>query len=268
MHLHAQLASKRLLDTQGGTLMKVGIIGAGNIGATIAQKLAAHGHEIKLANSRGPETIRDLAHDFGVSAVSKEEAVNDVDAVVLSIPFAGYSGLKNLFDNVPAGVTVIDTSNYYPFRDGKISEIENGKPESVWVSEQIGRAVVKAWNAVLAQTLSEKGRPEGASGRIAIPVAGDGEKGKSIAMRLVSTTGFDPVDAGSLVESWRQQPGTPAYCTELAAGELASALAVADKERAPANREALINEFMAGDGKLTHDDIVMRNRTVTSGRKS
>jgi predicted dinucleotide-binding enzyme len=188
--------------------------------------------------------------------------------VVLSIPFAGYSGLKNLFDNVPAEVSIIDTSNYYPFRDGKINEIENGKPESVWVSEQIGRPVAKAWNAVLAQTLSEKGRPEGELGRIAIPVAGDGEKGKSIARQLVSTTGFDPVDAGTLAESWRQQPGTPAYCTELAAGELASALAVADKERAPANREALINEFMAGDGKLTHDDIVMRNRAVTARRKS
>jgi predicted dinucleotide-binding enzyme len=247
--------------------MKVGIIGAGNIGASIAQKLAAGGHEVKLANSRGPETIRELARDLGVSAVSKEEAVNDVEVVILSIPFGGYSGLKSLFDHVPAEVTTIDTSNYYPFRDGKINEIENGKPESVWVSEQIGRPVIKAWNAVLAQTLSEKSRPEGESGRIAIPVAGDGEKGKRIAMQLVGTTGFDPVDAGTLAESWRQQPGTPAYCTELTAGELASALAAADKERAPANREALINEFMAGHGKLTHDDIVMRNRTVTAGFK-
>jgi predicted dinucleotide-binding enzyme len=248
--------------------MKVGIIGAGNIGASIAQKLAAVGHEVKLANSRGPETIRDLARELGVSAVSKEAAVNDVDVVVLSIPFAGYSGLKNLFDNVPAEVAVIDTSNYYPFRDGDISDIENGKPESVWVSEQIGRPVVKAWNAVLAQTLTEKGKPEGESGRIAIPVAGDGEKGKNIAMQLVSTTGFDPIDAGTLAESWRQQPGTPAYCTELPADELASALAAADKERAPAHREALIKEFMAGHGKLTHDDLVMRNRAVTAGCKS
>lgn len=248
--------------------MKVGIIGAGNIGATIAQKLAAGGHEVKLANSRGPETIRDLAHGLGVHAVSREEAVNDVDVIVLSIPFGGYSGFTNLFAHVPAGVTVIDTSNYYPFRDGKISEIENGKPESVWVSEQIGHAVIKAWNAVLSQTLSEKGKAQGASGRIAIPVAGDDEKGKTIAMQLVSTSGFDPVDAGTLAESWRQQPGTPAYCTELTAGELVSAVAAAEKERAPAHREALINEFMAAHGKLTHDDIVMRNRAVTAGSKT
>ncbi|MBB3224027.1 NADPH-dependent F420 reductase [Pseudoduganella umbonata] len=248
--------------------MKVGIIGAGNIGATIAQKLAAGGHAVKLANSRGPDTIRDLAHDLGVTAVSKEEAVNGVDAVILSIPFGGYSGMKDLFANVPAEVTVIDTSNYYPFRDGEIGEIDNGKPESVWVSEQIGRPVVKAWNAVLAQTLAEKGRPEGQSERIAIPVAGDDEEGKKLAMQLVSATGFDPVDAGTLAESWRQQPGTPAYCTELPADALASAIAEADKERAPSYREALIEEFMAGHGKLTHDDIVMRNRAVTAGRNS
>ena len=248
--------------------MKVGIIGAGNIGATIAQKLAAGGHEVKLANSRGPDTIRDLARDLGVSAVSKEEAVHGVDAVVLSIPFGGYAGLKDLFDTVPAEVTVIDTSNYYPFRDGTISEIENGMPESVWVSEQIGRPVVKAWNAVLAQTLSEKGRPAGQPDRIAIPVAGDDEKGKKLAMQLVSATGFDPVDAGTLAESWRQQPGTPAYCTELPTDALASALAEADRERAPGYREALIKEFIAGHGTLTHDAIVVRNRAVTAGRNS
>ena len=248
--------------------MKVGIIGAGNIGATIAQKLAASGHAVKLANSRGPETIRDLANDLGVSAVSKEEAVSDVDVVVLSIPFGAYPGLKNLFDNVPAGVTIIDTSNYYPFRDGKISEIDAGKPESVWISEQIGRPVLKAWNAVLSQTLSEKGKPEGESGRIAIPVAGDDETAKRIAMQLVSATGFDPIDAGTLAESWRQQPGTPAYCTELPSDRLEFALAAAERERAPANREALINEFMASHGKLTQDEIVMRNRIVTAGQKS
>jgi predicted dinucleotide-binding enzyme len=245
--------------------MKIGIIGAGNIGATVAQKLAAGGHEVKLANSRGPETIRDLARELGVLAVTREEAVNDVDVVVLSIPFAGYPGLADLFKDVSAGVAIIDTSNYYPFRDGAISDIDNGKPESVWVSEQIGRPVVKAWNAVLSHTLSDKGKPAGASGRIAIPVAGDDAKGKAIAMQLVDATGFDTIDAGTLAESWRQQPGTPAYCTELTADELATALSDADRERAPVNREALINEFMAGHGKLTHDEIVMRNRAVTAG---
>jgi predicted dinucleotide-binding enzyme len=247
--------------------MKIGIIGAGNIGATLARKLAAGGHAVKLANSRGPDTIRELARELGVSAISREEAVLDVDVVVLSLPFAAYAGLAGLFDAVPADVAVIDTSNYYPFRDGAIAEIDAGKPESVWVSERIGRPVIKAWNAVLSHTLAENGKPEGEAGRIAIPVAGDDARAKETAMALVRATGFDALDAGVLAESWRQQPGTPAYCTELGLDELASALAVADQQRAPANRESLIKEFMAGHGKLTHEDIVMRNRSVTANKE-
>lgn len=245
--------------------MKIGIIGAGHIGATIAKKLAAIGHDVKLANSNGPESIRGLARDLSAVAVSKEEAVTDVDVVVLSIPLSAYPSLTDLFRDVPTEVTVIDTSNYYPFRDGSIDAIESGAPESVWVKEQIGRPVVKAWNAVLAYTLAEKSQPEGTLGRIAIPVAGDDENGKTIAMQLVSATGFDAIDAGMLAQSWRQQPGTPAYCTELTAAELVPALAAANQERAPAYREALIKEFMAGHGKLTHEDVVMRNREVTAG---
>lgn len=243
--------------------MKIGIIGAGNIGATIARKLVANGHDVKLANSRGPETIRDLARDLGAIAVSKKQAVKDVEVVVLSIPFAKYPDLTSVFSNVPAEVVVIDTSNYYPLRDGAITEVDNGKPESVWVSEQIGRPVIKAWNAVLSHTLSDRGKPQGTPGRIAIPVAGDDAKAKTTAMQLLETTGFDALDAGTLAESWRQQPGTPAYCTELTLDELKSALASAAKQRATKNREALIKEFMAGNGKFTHDEIVARNRAVT-----
>jgi predicted dinucleotide-binding enzyme len=187
--------------------MKIGIIGAGNIGATIARKLAASGHDVKLANSRGPETIHDLARDLGAVAGGKEQAVKDVEVVVLSIPFAKYPDLASLLSNIPAEVVVLDTSNYYPFRDGAISEDDNGKPESVWVSEQIGRPVIKAWNAVLSHTLSDRGKPEGTLGRIAIPIAGDEANAKVTAMQLVGTTGFDALDAGTLAESWRQQPG-------------------------------------------------------------
>lgn len=248
--------------------MKIGIIGAGNIGATIARKLATSGHDVKLANSKGPETIRDLSQDLGAVAVSKEQAVQDVEVIVLSIPFAKYPDLGGLFSNVPPEVVVIDTSNYYPFRDGAITEVDNGKPESVWVSEQIGRPVIKAWNAVLSHTFSEMGQPEGTPGRIAIPVAGDDAKAKETAMQLVRATGFDAVDAGTLAESWRQHPGTPAYCTELTREELRSALASADKQRASQNREALIQEFMAGYGRLTHEDMVMRNRSVTAQREA
>ncbi len=187
-----------------------------------------------------------------------------VEAIVLSVPFGRYPDLANLFNGMPTDVAVIDTSNYYPFRDGAIAEVDGGKSESVWVSEQIGRPVVKAWNAVLAVTLTERGQAKGASGRIAVPVAGDDPKAKATVIQLVEATGFDALDSGSLSDSWRQQPGTPAYCTELTANELKSALWSADRSRAPEKRDALIKEFMAADGKLTHQEIVACNRAVTA----
>ncbi|MBX9444214.1 NADPH-dependent F420 reductase [Dickeya chrysanthemi] len=244
--------------------MIISIIGAGNIGASLARKLSACGHIVKLTNSRGPETIRDIANEAGAKAVTREEAVSDVDVIILAIPFGKHSELATLLSNAPANATLIDTSNYYPFRDGSIADVEHGKPESVWASEQAGRTLIKAWNAVLAATLSDKSLPAGAAGRIAIPVAGDDEKAKSTAMALVSETGFEPVDAGSLTESWRQQPGSPAYCTELSPAELKTALQKADKARAPKNRDTLMDEFMSARETLTHDHIVARNRAVTA----
>lgn len=243
--------------------MKIGIIGTGSIGASLARKLAASGHEIKLANSRGPDSIGDLARDVGASAVSKEEAVNGVDVVITSIPFANYPDLANLFSQVPAHVVVIDTSNYYPIRDGVIEGIDDGQPESVWVSKQIGRPVVKAWNALLAETLASKGLPIGSPLRLALPVAGDNDEAKAVAMKLVDATGFDAVDSGSLSDSWRQQPGTPAYCTELLVGELERALAAADKTQAAQHRETVLKALMSAPEPLSHTQTVALNRAVT-----
>ncbi|WP_367575883.1 NADPH-dependent F420 reductase [Pseudomonas ogarae] len=244
--------------------MKIGIIGAGNIGATLARKLAACGHEVKLANSKGPQSIQNLANEIGVQAVTKEEAVSEVDVVILSIPFAKYPDLKQTLSHAPEKVVVIDTSNYYPGRDGAIKEVDDGKPESVWVSEQIGRPVVKAWNAVLAATLADKGQPAGSLARIALPVAGNDIKAEAIAQDLVEDTGFTALAAGSLESSWHQQPGTPAYCTELTLPELKSALCVADKMKAPQNREALLAKFMAPGSQFTHEQIVATNRAMTA----
>ncbi|WP_420803800.1 NADPH-dependent F420 reductase [Rahnella perminowiae] len=247
-----------------GTGMKIGIIGAGNIGATLAHKLSEQGHTVKLANSRGPETISELARKAGAVAVERQEAVRDVEVIILSIPFDKHAELAELLHNIPESVIVIDTSNYYPFRDGDIEKIREGKPESVYASEIVRRPLVKAWNAVLAETLKDKGLAAGSPSRIAIPVAGDNPAAKSVALELVSQTGFDAVDAGTLSESWRQQPGTPAYCTELKAGELEAALRAANKTRAPLNRDALIEEFTSAGAQLTHDAIVKRNREVTA----
>lgn len=244
--------------------MKIGIIGAGNIGGTIARTLSAADHVVKLAGSKGPEAISDLAQEIGAEAVAAKNAVNDVDAIVLSIPFIAIPNLASLFADVPRDVVVIDTSNYYPQRDGQIDEVEDGKPESVWASEQLGRPIVKAFNAILAQTLQGYGMPPGSAGRIAIPVAGDDQSAKTLAQQIVDATGFDPLDAGGLAASWRFQPGTAAYCTGLSLPELQQALAVADRIRAPQNRDSLIGEFMALDKPLTHEFGIARNRAVTA----
>ena len=244
--------------------MNIGIIGAGNIGSTLAHKLAGCGHTVKLANSRSPDTIAELARQLGVTAVECQEAVRDVEVIILSTPFDKHAELATLLRDVPPAVIVIDTANYYPFRDGDIEALRQGTPESVYASGLLQRPVVKAWNAVLAATLKEKGVAAGSATRIAIPVAGDSPAAKSVVMSLVSDTGFDAVDGGTLGESWRQQPGTPAYCTELDSDGLRAALQAADKERAPLNREALLQEFMSAGDRLTHEAIVERNRAVTA----
>jgi len=244
--------------------MKIGIIGAGNIGGTIAQKLVQAGHSVKLAGAKGPDDIRDKATRIGAMPVAAQDAVKDVEVIILSIPFAQIPNVAGVFGDVPANVVVIDTANYYPFRDGNIPEVDQGKPESVWSSEQLGRPVVKAFNALLAETLANGGTPEGTTKRIAIPVAGDDAHAKSIARRLVNETGFDTLDAGDLASSWRQQPGTPAYCTELTLAELQRALSSADKARAPVDRDALIKSFTQEKSPLSHTQIVARNRQVTA----
>lgn len=246
--------------------MKIGIIGAGNIGGTLASKLTAVGHAVKLAGSKGPEAIHDTAAAAGAVAVATQDAVKDVDAIVLSIPFSQIPNVAAVFADVPSDVVVIDTSNYYPFRDGNIAGVDAGMPESVWSSAQLRRPVIKTFNALLAETLINGGAPAGTAGRIAIPVAGDDASAKAIAIGLVNDAGFDALDAGDISESWRQHPGTPAYCTELTLPELRAALSAADRARAPIDRDALIASFMADNWSATHDQVVARNREVTAPR--
>ena len=212
--------------------MKIGIIGAGNIGSTLARHLAALGHEVSVANSRGPETLRDLPAQTGASAVSVTDAARDKDLVVVTIPEKNVPDLpKDLFNGTD-DVIIVDTGNYYPQqRDGRIDAIEQGTTESRWVAEQLGRPVIKAFNNIYAQHLRDNARPAGAPGRIALPVAGDDDAAKAVVMQLIDELGFDPVDAGTLDESWRQQPGTPVYTTDLDADAVRRALSQASPER-------------------------------------
>ncbi|NTJ44654.1 NAD(P)-binding domain-containing protein [Agrobacterium larrymoorei] len=135
--------------------MRIGILGTGHIGKSLVQKLSAAGHDVKVANSRGPETIDTSLLSSGAHAVTAQEAVVDVDVVILSIPLKALAGIAPTLEKVPEDVVVIDTSNYYPFRDGRIEALDSGQIESHWVSEQIGRHVAKAWNAIGSGSLAD-----------------------------------------------------------------------------------------------------------------
>jgi len=215
--------------------MKIGIIGAGQIGGALARRLTELHHEVLIANSRGPETLRDLAAETGATAVQPRDAVRDTDLIVLTIPMRKVEALPaDLFAQVPASVPVIDTNNYYPReRDGRIEPIEAGLVESRWVEQRIGHPVIKTFNNIYAKHLQEHGKPAGTPGRIALPVSGDDTAAKAKVLALVDALGFDPVDVGGLDESWRQQPGTPAYGRDFDAAGVRDALAAASKERTP-----------------------------------
>ncbi len=213
--------------------MKIGIIGAGNIGSALTRRFTAAGHDVSVANSRGPETLKDLAAETGARAVTVQEAARDKDLVVVTIPEKNIPELpKDLFANA-AGTVIVDTGNYYPQRDGHIGGIESGATESRWVSQQLGRPVVKAFNNIYAQHLQDYGKPAGARDRIALPIAGDDPNAKSVVMKLVDQIGFDAVDAGTIDESWRQQPGSPVYAEDYDADGVRRALAQATAERKP-----------------------------------
>jgi len=215
--------------------MKIGIIGTGNIGGSLTRRFRQLGHEVAIANSRGPQTLSALAAETGAKAVTPKDAVKGRDLVVITIPEAHIKDLpKDLFAGVGQDVVVVDTGNYYPRnRDGRIDGIEDGLTESEWVAGQIGRPVIKVFNTIYAEHLLKNGKPKGASGRIALPVAGDNQAHKNVVMKLVDQMGFDPIDAGSLNQSWRQQPDTPVYGKDLDAEATRHALATASPERKP-----------------------------------
>ncbi|MEU5872189.1 NAD(P)-binding domain-containing protein [Glycomyces sp. NPDC047369] len=262
--LHAGTASCSTAATHSrkGTTMKIGIIGTGAIGGTLARALSTAGHDVLAANSRGPAAVPAEALETGARAASLADVVQGRDAVIVSVPFHRVPDLREAFASAADGTLVVDTANYYPHLNGPIDSVVRGQVESLWVAEQLGRPVVKAWNAILAGTLQTKGLRPGDPDRIALPVAADDARARETVMRLVDDTGFDAVDAGALAESWRQQPGTPAYCTELAAEELEQALADADRAEAPRTRDHLIANFSTLASMPTLDEVVGMNRSV------
>ena len=208
----------------------IGLIGAGHIGSQVARLAVAHGYDVAISNSRGPESLKDLVSELGprARAVTVLEAATAGDVVVVTIP------LKN-YRSVPVeplvGKIVIDTNNYYPQRDGQIPELDN---ESTTTAELLQAhlptsKVVKAFNHIYASQLTTDGRPHGAKDRRALVIAGDDPAAKAVVTELLDTFGFDTVDAGPLAEGWRIQRDTPGYGPRRNAEELRRDLAAAKR---------------------------------------
>ena len=190
----------------------IGFIGSGHIGGTVARLSVAAGHQVVLSNSRGPATLADLVADLGplARAGTAEEAATAGAVVVVSIPFKAYPSLPA---GPLAGKVVLDTCNYYPERDGHIAALDDGTETSSELLQHhlAGADVVKVFNNIFYQHLGSLGRPAGAADRSYLPIAGDNADAKAEAARFIDSIGYGVVDAGNLSDSWRQEPGTPAY---------------------------------------------------------
>jgi predicted dinucleotide-binding enzyme len=218
--------------------MKIGIIGAGNIGSALAGHFRKLQHTVLIANSRGPETLSQVERATGAVPVAISDAAKRVDLLVIAIPMKSVPSLsKDLLSELPLSSPIIDTGNYYPLRDGVIPEIAGGAIESEWTSRVLGRPVIKVFNNIVADSLLHKGLPNGSKSRIALPISGDDEESMRITIALVNKMGFDAIDAGLLSESWRFQPGTPAYCSDPTIQQLSLLLAKAKRDKAAANRD-------------------------------
>lgn len=191
---------------------KVGIIGSGMIGAHAAQLAVDAGLEVFICNSRGPDSLKDLVTKLGEKshAVTFDDMVKEVELIVLAIPFPVY---KNLPVDSLAGKILIDTLNYYPQRDGVMSEVKTDTIATTQLVQQhLSKSiVVRAMNNVDFVRLLTSARPSGADDRSALPVAGDVSEAKESVIAFLDQIGYDAVDMGNLAESWRSEPTTPVY---------------------------------------------------------
>ena len=190
----------------------LGLIGAGNIGSTVARLATTAGINVVLSNSRWPDTLTGLVSELGphARAGTVTDAVQSGEIVVVSIPFRAY---RELPADALAGKVVIDTNNYYPDRDGHHADLDSGTVTSSTLLQQhlTGSRVVKAFNNIAYVHLGQLARPAGTTDRTALPIAGDDPDAKAQVASLLDTLGYDTVDVGTLADSWRSQPGTPVY---------------------------------------------------------
>lgn len=217
--------------------MKISIIGAGNMGLILAKKFVEAGHQVRVSNSRGPETIKEDAQSIGFKPVVVNNIVENADVIVIAIPVKNVPLLPtNLFQKARHSVVIIDVGNYYPIRDGVIKEIHDGMVESAWVSNIIHRPVVKVFNTISPRSIQELANKE-KSKRITLPVSGDSAKDKEVVKGLLDDVGFDFFDVGTLADSWKQQPGAPIYATNLKYEEIKNWVNRSIKSSLPERRE-------------------------------
>ncbi len=207
--------------------MRIGIIGAGNIGANAARLFIRAGHEVALSNSRGAGSLRDLVAELGrqAQALTIEEAARFGEVVLVAIPFGQYRQLPAAaFD----GKIVVDAGNYYPNRDGNFPELDRSQTtSSELMAEHLrGARIVKAFNTIYYLHLANQGdTSKPLAERRAIFIAGDDAEAKETVARLVEEIGFAAVDTGLLREGGkRQQPDTAIYNRVLTAKEAAAIL--------------------------------------------
>ncbi|MFE2180295.1 NADPH-dependent F420 reductase [Streptomyces sp. NPDC059455] len=190
----------------------LGFIGSGHIGTKLARLAIAAGIDVVLSNSRGPETLAQTVAELGerARAATPEEAARAGDWVMVSIPLAAY---RRLPAAALAGKVVLDTINYYPFRDGDFEELDSGKTTTSELVQRhlTGAKLVKAFNNINDGHIPVLARPTGAADRSALPIAGDDPEARASAAALIDRLGFDTVDAGPLAQSWRFEPDTAAY---------------------------------------------------------
>lgn len=243
--------------------MKIGIIGVGNVGATLVKKLSQLGHHVKMTNASGLNKLTGLAQETGALAVEASEVATDVGMLIITIPLRAVPELpKNLWGKLANDVIVVDTCNYYPMRDGEIAEVNSGMTESAWVESQIGRPVIKAFNSILANSLLVSARPKGAAARVALPISGQDPAAKQLVASLIDAMGFDSLDAGTIADSWRHQPASPAYCTDYDRMDLEVALARAVKSSLPQTRDDSVVRFLASAQTAPLPDAIRLNREL------
>lgn len=231
--------------------MEIGIIGAGFIGGTLARKLAAVGHSVRIANSRGPRTLTEFDGDDAIRPMWAAEAVTGADIAVVSVPVKAVEAFPQEVITALASVpVVIDTGNYYPVRDGNIADLDQGTPDSAWLAARLGRPVYKVFNNIGAPSFKNKATDDAAH-RLGLTIAGPDGQDKQRVMALVDQIGFDPVDAGSLEDSWRLQPGTPTYCRDMNAEQFRAGLA----ETVPSD----VKSYHAGRDSITAEQFAAAN---------